>query len=185
MARRWFSRTGLTLESEKIDLITHALTDAKLNGRRLLTNADILPVEEIESQSVADFQLSTSLTAISFAVPFSPASTTGISQPNATTIQITKKGLYIFEVQLSSDTNGYCEIIAVKNGSNYDGQNCVGYKVGAALYTAWTAFFFFSQTTDTTVQFVFQVRADSLPTSGTTMRALSDLTVSHFSYPAQ
>ena len=41
MSRRWFSRRGLELESEKIDFKTNTLADAKLNTHRILTDADL------------------------------------------------------------------------------------------------------------------------------------------------
>lgn len=40
MARRWFSRKGLTLESEQVDIIVHDTTQLRLNGLRILTTND-------------------------------------------------------------------------------------------------------------------------------------------------
>lgn len=40
MARRWFSRKGLTLESEEVDVIVQDSTRFKLNGLRILTTND-------------------------------------------------------------------------------------------------------------------------------------------------
>lgn len=41
MARRWFSRTGLTLESEQISVIGRDSTKFTFNGNRVLTNQDV------------------------------------------------------------------------------------------------------------------------------------------------
>jgi hypothetical protein len=41
MSRRWFSRKGLTAESEQFDIVVKDLTRGKMNGQRLLTAADL------------------------------------------------------------------------------------------------------------------------------------------------
>jgi hypothetical protein len=41
MSRRWFSRIGLELESEKIDFKVRSLEEAKLNTYRILTTEDL------------------------------------------------------------------------------------------------------------------------------------------------
>lgn len=41
MARRWFSRKGLTAESEQFDIVVKDLSRGKMNGQRLLTAADL------------------------------------------------------------------------------------------------------------------------------------------------
>jgi hypothetical protein len=40
MARRWFSRKGLTLESEQVDVLVHDTSQFRLNGLRVLTTND-------------------------------------------------------------------------------------------------------------------------------------------------
>lgn len=43
MSRTWFSRRGLTCESETFSIKTHSNADADLNGNRLLTTLDLVP----------------------------------------------------------------------------------------------------------------------------------------------
>lgn len=41
MARRWFSRKGLTCESETFQILTHTNDDALINGSKILSAADL------------------------------------------------------------------------------------------------------------------------------------------------
>jgi len=41
MARRWFSRKGLTCESETFQILTHTNDDALVNGSKILSAADL------------------------------------------------------------------------------------------------------------------------------------------------
>lgn len=43
MSRTWFSRRGLTCESETFSIKTYSNADADLNGNRLLTTLDLVP----------------------------------------------------------------------------------------------------------------------------------------------
>lgn len=43
MSRTWFSRRGLTCDSETFSIKTHTNADADLNGNRLLTTLDLVP----------------------------------------------------------------------------------------------------------------------------------------------
>ena len=40
MSRRWFSRSALELDSEKLDITVRTLQDAKINTKRILTTED-------------------------------------------------------------------------------------------------------------------------------------------------
>lgn len=91
-----------------------------IDGGSIITTND-LPCEQISSQSVLDFAMSTTSTAIAFPVAFVPASTRGISKPDNTTIRITKKGTYTFIVQLATDKTSSVFFICKKDGVNMDG----------------------------------------------------------------
>ncbi len=123
-----FGAQSVKIESDDVEIIgaTFAIlvptgASATINSEKIITTADS-PCQQIESQSVLDFAMSTTATAISFPVAFSPASTRGISQPNPTTVRVTKKGYYQFYVQLATDKTSSVFFICKKDGVNMDGR---------------------------------------------------------------
>lgn len=113
-----FAADNIRIESDNVNIIAENL---KWNSNKIITTSD-LPCQQIESQSVADFAMSTTSTAVAFPIAFSPASTRGISQPNPTTVRITKKGYYQFYVQLATDKTSSVFFICKKDGVNMDGR---------------------------------------------------------------
>jgi len=181
MARRWFSRKGLTCESEEFDITVHDNTMARLNGSRILTDLDIPTspsVETIELQNqVTNPTLTTTSTLVTWEGPFSPASTSGISLVTSNTIRITKKGCYQFFFQLGGiDLDCAVWFVCKKDGANLDGQNGVATKIGAELYGAVTCTYVFQQNTDTQHDFQFWVSGDAAA------HYLANLQVVHFKF---
>jgi hypothetical protein len=120
MARRWFSRKGLTTESETFDILVHTNEDAKVNGSSILTESNLTGVG---NELVATTQpgitagAGASVTTLSWNA-LASASSFGITRPSATTIRTTKKGNYIFEVEILPASTDDSDIIVTifKNG---------------------------------------------------------------------
>lgn len=103
MARRWFSRKGLTCESEQFDITVHDMTKGRLNTYRILTELDLLvPVfADLRMTVPGPTQtLTTTLALLNFAPLQSTYPSTGITKTNAQTYHITKKGSYQCQVSL-------------------------------------------------------------------------------------
>lgn len=261
MARRWFSRIGLQLESEKIDLTTNTLADAKLNTHRILTDADLPipgtitglspigaspnanaasivghnlnlqpasagfggvvttgaqtlagtktfssaivtpgitnPTIDLTTTTLADAKLNThriltdvdiltvvnegiamtipnppstlnnTLQTLSFSAMSTP-SVDGITKTNASTYQLTKKGVYLFQIALVMASASRAAVEMRRDGISQDIQTSV-IPAGIAGITIQHTFNFpFEVAVDGTYLITFRGAAEDLPTPGAT-----------------
>jgi len=167
MARRWFSRKGLTCESEEFDITVHDLTKGRLNTHRILTDLDILsPVFwEFRMTSPGPSQtLTNALTTLNFAPISNPNSDTGVTKTNAQTFHLTKKGMYQFQVALVMNAASQAAVQFLFDGSPIDTQqSCLPTVIGT-ISLQHTFFFPYFVATDGPHDVTFKGAAEELPT---------------------
>ena len=261
MARRWFSRVGLELQSEKIDLTTNTLADAKLNTHRILTDADLPipgtitglspigavpnanaasivghnlnlqpasgafggvvttgaqtfagvktfssaivtpgitnPTIDLTAATLADGKLNThriltdvdiltvvnegiamtlpnpasvlnnTLQTLSFSA-MSTASVDGITKTNASTYQLTKKGVYLFQISLVMASASRAAVEMLRDAVSQDIQTSVIAEGIAGITIQHTFNFPFEIAADGTYLITFRGAAEDLPVPGVT-----------------
>jgi hypothetical protein len=185
MARRWFSRKSLTAESEKLYLLTNTNADATLNGHRLLTDLDI-PQIYMEDIVLAVPGPSLDLTNTGVPLQFSAVSIPsqdGFTQLNSTTFQSTKKGIYMFQIQLIMANTSRVSVTLYVDGVVTDSQLSVLDQTVGGQLISHNFLFVSARQTDGTRTYSFTGFGEDLPTPGATSHCNKcECNINHFNH---
>lgn len=185
MARRWFSRKSLTAESEKLYLLTNTNADATLNGHRLLTDLDI-PQIYMEDIVLTVPGPSLDLTATGVPLQFSAItvpSQDGFTQLNSTTFQSTKKGIYMFGIQLIMANPSRVSVVLTVDGVVADSQASVLSSTIAGQNVSHNFLFVSARQTDGVRTYSFTGYGEDLPTPGASSHCnRCELNTNHFNH---
>lgn len=175
MARRWFSRVGCTIESEKVDLTVKDLTQGKMNGHRILTDADIRPPPINEDIVLATPGNAVALTAAGVPLTWTAViipSQDGFTRLNSTTFQSTKKGIYIFSIQLIMANTSRTYVALTVDGVPTDGQASVLSSAISGTIISHNFTFTSARQTDGVRTYTFTGYGEDLPTPGATSQCI-------------
>lgn len=179
MAKEWFSRKGITFNSEKIDLKTRTMADGKLNNHRILTDLDLPDTLTIVNETfytalpVQTKTLNaTTMTPLTFNTLNTPSVQSGVTQTSPGNYRLTKKGNYKFKVQFAVPVNSRYYVLMLQDGVGFDGEsreNTAPVFAGQENALSWI--FFFSKVTDTPVVISFSALGQTMddPTANPTV----------------
>lgn len=158
-----------------IDLTTTTLAGAKLNTHRILTDVDILTVvNEGIAMTIPNppSVLNNTLQTLSFSAMSTP-SVDGITKTNASTFQITKKGVYLFQVALVMSSASRACVELRRDAVSQDIQTSVIPSGIAGIVIQHTFNFPFQVATDGIYLVTFRGAAEDLPIPGATSAVTS------------
>lgn len=132
MAKEWFSRKSLVLNSEKVDIKVKTPADAKLNNQRILTALDIYvppaPIIDVHQTFYSALPAQTKLLNATTPVlltfnTITPTALSGIQQNAPGEYSIRRIGNYKFKIQFTGPEDCRYYVQMRVNNVPYDGES--------------------------------------------------------------